>query len=73
MRFYSVYFSLHLLPFGLLKLSEFASRLNLDSRTEDLDLVSIHCSICDQDLGIFQSFRLIDAYSLVEDEPFVQV
>jgi len=62
-------------PFGSLEFSEFTSTVDFEACTKDLDFVSVHCytniriqkrtkekkrtCVCNQNFGIFQSFRRI--------------
>ncbi len=47
--------------------------LHLDPRPEDLDLVRVHGCVGDEDLGILEALRLVDAELLVEDEALVEI
>ena len=64
---------LHLLLLGELELGHLGHRVDLDARAEHLDLVGVHGRVGDEDLGVLDASRLVDAGLLVEQEALVQI
>jgi hypothetical protein len=59
--------------FSLLNLTNNCHRIGLELSTKDLDLVSIHGCVSDEDLGIDKTLGLTNTESLLEDETLLQV
>jgi hypothetical protein len=63
----------HLFSFGFLELYELTCRFDFDMRAKDLHFIYIHGHVGDEDLGIFESLRLVYADALIEDETLIEV
>ena len=63
-----LHFVLHLLLLSQLQLRNLGDVIHLHSGAEHLDLVRVHGSVGDQDLGVLHSLRLVHSNFLVEKE-----
>ena len=64
---------LHLLLLSLFDLRELGSGVDADARAKDLDLISVHRRVGDEDLCILDDLGLRAADLLVEEEALIQV